>query len=86
VRNPFRTLFERRSVGSSYDLLQLLRRGQATVSGQTVNESTAFNVAAVFTGVAIRSRLLAALPVDVIEKIDARSSREAVTIRCGAFF
>jgi HK97 family phage portal protein len=48
------------------------------VSGQTVNESTALNVGAVWTGVAIRSRLLAALPVDVLEKIDARSSRDAV--------
>lgn len=68
MRNPFGVLFERRSVGSSADLFRHLMRGYATVSGQSVSEATALNVAAVYTGVAIRSRLLATLPVDIIEK------------------
>jgi HK97 family phage portal protein len=78
VRNPFVALFERRSIGSSYDLLTYLMRGSASTSGQTITETTALNVAAVYTGVAIRSRLLASLPVEVIEKVDSRTSRQAV--------
>lgn len=68
MRNPFRPLFETRSIGASYDLFQYLTRGVSSTSGQSVTESTALNVAAVYTGVAIRSRLLATLPVDVIER------------------
>jgi HK97 family phage portal protein len=80
VRNPFRALFERRSaIGSSYELAAYLLGGLTSASGQKVSETTALNVAAVYTGVAIRSRLLASLPVDVIEKVDSRTSREAVT-------
>jgi HK97 family phage portal protein len=68
VRNPFVALFERRSIGTSHDLLQyLLGRGTSTVAGQTVNETTAMNVAAVRTGIAIRAELFATLPVDVVE-------------------
>lgn len=68
MRNPFRALFERRSVGSPYELLTALLKGVQSTSGQTVSEATAMNVAAVYTGVAIRSRLLSTLPLDVIEK------------------
>lgn len=78
MRNPFSALFERRSIGSPHELLTQLLGGLKTVSGQAVNEATAMNVAAVFTGVSIRSRLLSTLPVDVIERIDGRTSREAV--------
>lgn len=67
MRNPLRALFERRNIASSYDLLQYLLRGTSTASGQSVNESTAMNVAAVWTGINIRATLLATLPVDVIE-------------------
>lgn len=77
--NPFRSLFERRSIGSSYDLWQSLMRGVSSVSGQEVTESTAMNVAAVYTGVAIRTRLLSTLPVDVIERLDGRTTREATS-------
>jgi HK97 family phage portal protein len=77
VRNPFVALFERRNW--SEDVLAYLRAGNRSVSGQVVTERSAFNVAAVFTGVSIRSELLATLPVDVIEKLaDGRSTREAV--------
>lgn len=69
MRNPLRALFETRSgIGSPFDLLKFLARGYSTVSGQDVNETTALNVAAVWTGIQIRSRLFAALPVDVIRK------------------
>lgn len=66
-----------RSIGSSAELLKhLLGVGYTSVSGKTVTESSAMNVAAFWTGVNIRSRLLAALPVHVIEKQpDGRSAR-----------
>jgi HK97 family phage portal protein len=80
MRNPFATLFERRSASWSDDVLAYLRAGSRSVSGQVVTERSAFNVAAVFTGVSIRSELFATLPVDVIEKLaDGRSTREAPT-------
>lgn len=77
MRNPFAVLFERRSaIGSSHDLLQYLLRGASTVAGVSVNETTALNVAAVWTGLQIRSTLLSTLPVDVIEYLpDGRSRR-----------
>lgn len=76
MKNPFSPLFQVRSaIASSYDLAQYLLGGAATVSGQRVSETTALNVAAVYTGVAIRSRLLATLPIDVIEKSADGKSR-----------
>lgn len=77
MKNPFAVLFERRNaIASSYELAQYLLGGTASVSGQRVSESTALNVAAVWTGIAIRSRLLASLPIDVIEAVDARTRRQ----------
>jgi HK97 family phage portal protein len=77
VRNPLRSLFEARSIASSSELLQhLLHGGYLSISGQRVTEATALNVLAVWTGVSIRSRLLSTLPIDVIERVDARSVRQ----------
>jgi HK97 family phage portal protein len=53
-------------------------RGQDTTAGQTVNETSALNVAAVYTGIGIRCRMLSTLPVDVIEIVDERTRRQAV--------
>jgi len=77
VRNPFRALFEKRSIGSSYDLLQYLTRGVASSSGASVTEATALTVAAVLTCVSLRSRALASLPVRVYERLDDRNKRPA---------
>jgi HK97 family phage portal protein len=78
MRNPLRALFEQRSaIGSPYELLQHLTRGAVSVSGKVVNEASAMNVAAFWTGVAIRSRLLSTLPIDVVELLpDGRSVRQ----------
>jgi len=78
VRNPFAALFERRSIGSPFDLLTYLLRGAESSAGQLVNEQTALNVAAVMTCVSLRSRALASLPVRVYERLDERSKRPAV--------
>lgn len=73
MRNPLRALFETRSaIASSYELAKFLLGGNRSASGQVVTEATALNVAAVWTGVQWRSRLLAALPVDVIERVGDR--------------
>ncbi len=68
MQNPLRVLFERRSINSSYDLLQYLLRGYSTAAGISVTEQTSLNVAAVWTGINIRATLLSTLPVDVIER------------------
>lgn len=78
MRNPFAALFERRSIGNSHDLVQYLLRGAQSVSGQTVTEHTALNIAAVMTCVSLRSRALASLPVRIYERIDERSKQPAV--------
>lgn len=75
MRNPFRALFDQRSVGSSAELMQLLMRGSRSLAGVTVNEKTALNVGAVRTAIGIRSELLATLPVNVIEHVDHRTTR-----------
>lgn len=75
MKNPLRALFERRSINSTYDLLQFLLRGYGTASGVTVNEATSMNVAAVWTGIRIRSELLSTLPVDVVESSDDGRTR-----------
>lgn len=74
MKNPFGVLFERRNaITSSHELAQFLLGGLTTTSGQRVTESTALNVAAVLTGVSIRSRLFSTLPVDVVEVIDPKN-------------
>lgn len=72
-RNPLQSLFERRSaIASSYELARYLLGGQKTVAGQVVTETTSLNLAAVWTGVNLRSLLLATLPVDVVERVSER--------------
>jgi HK97 family phage portal protein len=76
VRNPLRSLFETRSaIASSYALAKFLLGHASSVSGQSVTEQTALNVAAVWTGVNWRSRLRAALPIDVIERVGERERK-----------
>lgn len=78
MRNPFAPLFARKSIGSSHELLQHLLRGHTSISGQTVNEASALNVAAVMTCVSLRSRALASLPIRVYQRLDERSKQPAV--------
>lgn len=75
MRNPFGALFERRSIGSPYDLLSAFGRGAQSTAGQDVNEGSAFAVPAVLSCVNIRQRSLGSLPVRVYERLDERSSR-----------
>lgn len=77
MRNPFRALFEAKSIGSSYDLLTYLTKGITSGSGASVNEATALTVMAVLTCVSLRSRALASLPIRVYERIDDRNKRPA---------
>lgn len=78
MRNPLRALFETRSaIANSYELAKQLLSNVRSVSGQAVTEATALNVAAVWTGVNWRSRLLATLPVMVVELVSDRERRPA---------
>lgn len=69
MRAPFQALFGRRAAADSglSPFLQAMLRGVSSSAGKDVTEATALNVAAVYTGVSIRSRLLSTLPVDIIE-------------------
>jgi HK97 family phage portal protein len=77
VRNPFAPLFERKAIGSPYDLMSYLLKGVSSTAGVSVNEAKALNLAAVMTCVSLRSRALASLPCAVFERIDERSRRPA---------
>lgn len=77
MKNPFAPLFERKSIGSSYELAQYLLKGVQSSSGQAVNETKALNLAAVMTCVSLRARALAVLPVDLFERVDERSRKPA---------
>jgi HK97 family phage portal protein len=79
MRNPLRSLFERRSIGSSHELYQALTRGSRSLAGVDVNESTAMQIAAVRACVDLIARDVASLPVDVIERVSERERRPAVT-------
>lgn len=79
MKNPFAALFELRSagpIGSAHELWEYFQRGLSTVAGASVSEATALNVAAVWTGLGIRSSLLSTLPVDVIEYSPDGRSRQ----------
>lgn len=76
--NPFRSLFERRSVGSSHELYELLTRGARSVAGTDVTEASALRIAAVLTCVSLVSRTIASLPLKVYERsADGRSKQPA---------
>jgi len=77
VKNPFGALFDRKSIGSSYDLWTYLNRGTSSSAGVAVSESTALSVMAVLTCVSLRSRALASLPIKVYERLDDRNKRLA---------
>ena len=68
MRNPLRSLFETRAIGSPYELAQLLSRGYQSTAGVEVTETTAMRIAAVATCVSLISRTVASLPIDVIEQ------------------
>lgn len=70
MKNPFSPLFERRSIGSSSELLQYLTGGSQTVAGVTVTEATALQVATVRSCVDRISSDLATLPIAVMERRD----------------
>jgi len=76
--NPFRQLFERRSVSSSHELWEALTRGYRSLAGVDVTESTAMQVAAVASCVRLISADLASMPVDVIERVSERNRQPAV--------
>ena len=48
MRNPLRSLFETRAIGSPYELAQLLSRGYQSTAGVEVTETTAMRIAALF--------------------------------------
>lgn len=76
--NPFRQLFERRSIGSSADLAALLQRGYRSIAGTDVTEASALRVAAVMTCVSLVARTIASLPLKVYERsADGRSKSPA---------
>ena len=76
--NPFRSLFEQRSIGSSAELLEMFTRGGTTIAGTWVTESTAFNVTAVHTAVSLIGRSVSSLPVRVIERLDGDQGKRPV--------
>lgn len=79
MRNPFSSLFEVRSaIGTSHALWEAIGRGARSVAGPTVNESTALNIGAVRTGVAIRAELFSTLPVDVVRKKPGQRGSESL--------
>lgn len=77
MKNPFAPLFERKAIGSPYELMQHLLRGIGSTAGATVSEATALNLAAVMTCVSLRSRALASLPFGIYERVDERSRKPA---------
>jgi HK97 family phage portal protein len=70
----FRGLFERRSIGSE-ELMRYLSRGVQSVSGQSVSESSAMRVAAVYACVTLIAGTLATLPMHVYERVGDRDRR-----------
>jgi HK97 family phage portal protein len=64
--NLFRGLFERRT--TSEELLSYLTRGVQSVSGQSVTETSAMRVAAVYACVSLISGTLATLPLHIYER------------------
>ena len=74
MRNPLRSLFERRGL-NSHELLQFLSRGTQSVTGQSVNETTAMRVAAVYACVSLISGTLSTLPLHVYERLSDATRR-----------
>lgn len=79
MRNPLRALFERRAIGSSYDLAQFMGRGSQSLAGVSISETTALKIAAVKSCVDLISRDVASLPVDIVERVNERQRKPAVT-------
>jgi HK97 family phage portal protein len=77
--NLFRGLFERRSIGTSHELLEYLTRGYRSLAGVTVNEATAMQIAAVNSCVSLLSAVIGSLPIDIYERVDERTRRTAAT-------
>ena len=78
MENPLRVLFQRRSVGSPYELIQALTRGVRSVAGTDVHEASALRIAAVLTCVSLVSRTIASLPLKVYERTeDGRGKQPA---------
>lgn len=77
MKNPLRALFERRSIGSSHELWNYLARGYTSSSGAVVTEKTAMAVPVVMTCVALISRTVMTLPVDMYERMPDGTKREA---------
>ena len=72
--NVFRGLFERRAT-SSDEIMRYLMRGAQSVTGQSVNESSAMRVAAVYACVTLISGTLATLPLHIYERAGEGSRR-----------
>jgi HK97 family phage portal protein len=77
MRNPFRVLFEQRSIGTSHDLWTMLSRGSTSSSGAVVNEGSALGVPVILTCVSLISRTIMTLPVDVYERLPDGKKRKA---------
>lgn len=78
MRNPLRSLFETRSIGSSHELLQYFSRGTRSLAGVDISETTAMQIAAVASCVGLIARDVSSLPVDVIERLSERERRPAI--------
>ena len=55
-------------------IIELLRQGRESSSGEVVNETTAMNCGAVWTATSLISRTIATLPARVVETVPASSS------------
>ena len=71
--NPFRALFE--SKLTSEEVVRFLTAGSQSVSGQSVNESSAMRVAAVYSCISLIAGTLATLPLHVYERVSERERR-----------
>lgn len=76
--NIFRGLFERRGITSSHDLYAAIFGGRRSLAGVDINETTAMQIAAVWTCIDLLARSMASLPLDLYER---RSEREREVAR-----
>lgn len=77
--NPLRSLFDTKTVTTyaldSAGLYEWLTRGNTSVSGQSVTESSAMRVAAVYSCVTLIAGTLATLPLHIYERVGTADRR-----------
>lgn len=75
MTNPFRALFETKAAHDSGDIYRFLSAGSQSVSGQSVTETSAMRVAAVYSCISLIAGTLATLPLHVYERLDNQRRR-----------